>query len=65
MNGPYLNIYVSMSAAGFGEKERYTNFSGGIAKVWCEEKLDMAFRLDFCFFWSSKRKNKRLFSVTI
>ena len=56
MNGPYLNIYVSMSAAGFGEKERYTNFSGGIAKVWCEEKLDMAFRLDFCFFWSSKRK---------
>jgi hypothetical protein len=50
------NIYVGKGAVGFGEKERYTDFSGGIAKVLCEEKMDMAFRLDFCFFWLSKRK---------
>jgi hypothetical protein len=27
------NAYVGNSAVGFGEKERYTDFSGGIAKA--------------------------------
>jgi hypothetical protein len=27
-----LNSYVGSGAAGFGEKERYTDFSGGTAK---------------------------------
>jgi hypothetical protein len=25
----------------------------------CEEKMDMAFRLEFCFFVSRQRKNKK------
>jgi hypothetical protein len=49
--------YVSKCAVGFGEKERYTDFSGGIAKILCEEKMDMPFRLDFfCYFFSSRKK---------
>jgi hypothetical protein len=44
------NIYVGKGAVGFGEKERYTDFSGGIAKVLCEEKMDMAFALTFVSF---------------
>ncbi len=50
--------------AGFGEKERYTDFSGGTAKAFlCEEKMDIAFHLVTprrdCFFVSRQRKNKK------
>jgi hypothetical protein len=40
-------MHIGKGAVGFGEKERYTDFSGGIAKAFlCEEKMDMAFRID-------------------
>jgi hypothetical protein len=56
-----INAYVGKCAVGFGEKERYTDFSGGIAKVHLsEEKMDMAFRLDFfCYFFRQGKKCKK------